>query len=557
MSTVTSRFGALNSLVGPKIPISYRSPVGIGEIYQAAADKFGRVPLVVNTPLDIDPKQRHELDYVEAALLVENLSGALHSAGVRAWDRVAIVKRSSYDTLLIAAAAARIGAIPALISPNLNPLGKALQVLLARLDQPFLFTDEATLEKAGLASADLSHLTKGVIGPAQGGRPLGDLFGGVVPPADPRKGEEPMFITHTGGTTGVPKMAEQSVAGASHVANIEARRSPWSQSPSDTIASCITFVHGRSVYGALTTLTRGSKLLALTSPADGTLLRLFAQHKPTILESHPNQLMAWEHLCDHPDEPFANVRIYFNTFDAAHPRTISKLLEASRQRMPLYLQCYGMTEVGPVTVRAYTRSSIKRISQATDTSSRDLGWPVPFATAFRIVDPETKEPVPRGTTGMIQARTRARCLTFIAQPEKYWKRRHGPWFDTGDFGRATRSRTLQMLDRQVDRIEGVDSCLWLEDTLTTKVPSICEVVVIADAEGVPVPLVWTHGDEPLDHREWAAATRELPGLGAPQQLTSDQLPRTETFKARRFLLRDRLQGRRIEAPADVLLRDGA
>jgi len=553
------RLGRWGAVLGPRIPMSYRDPLSLGQMHALGAEKYGRVPVILQRPLSVDPQSRLELDYVELSNLVDELSGALLKAGVGPWDRLAIVKSSNYDTTLIAAAAARIGAIPALISPNLAPLGEALAVLLTRLGMPFVFTDQATVDAAGLPAERWRRLSRGLIGPVEDGMRLEDLYGGPVPPAQPRTGEEPMFITHTGGTTGVPKMAEQTVAGACHVVNIEARRTPWAQSAGDTLAAAITWVHGRSIYGTMATLSRGTKLIALSGPDVETVLSMCREHKPTIVESHPNHFMQWEGLCDHPDEPFGNVRVFFNTFDAAHPRTIRKLLGASRRRAPIYLQAYGMTEVGPVTMRAYGRRAVERpANDGASTKSRDLGWPVPFATRFRIVDPKTHHPLPRGDIGMIQAKTKARCTGFVDQAQKYWDRRHGGWFDTGDYGRATRMGTLEMLDREVDHIDGVDSCLAIEDILIDRIASIGEVVVVPDDEGTPVPMVSTHDDEPLDLVAWKAATRDIPSIGPPLHLLEADLPRTETFKARRFLLRERIKTERSNGDAaEIALRDGA
>src|SRR4051812_4803813 len=94
----------LRSQLGPRVPV--RKGISMGLVAERAAATHGRIPIYLDRPLDIDPQARHELDYVEFAKLIEEMSAALHAAGVKPWDRVAIVKRSNFDMVAIAWAAA-------------------------------------------------------------------------------------------------------------------------------------------------------------------------------------------------------------------------------------------------------------------------------------------------------------------------------------------------------------------------------------------------------------------------------------------------------------------
>jgi hypothetical protein len=67
---------------------------------------------------------------------------------------------------------------------------------------------------------------------------------------------------------------------------------------------------------------------------------LFARVRPGILEAHPNSFMSWEDLADDPRGPLANVTLFSSTFDAIHPRTVHRLLHASKRRLPLWGQLY-------------------------------------------------------------------------------------------------------------------------------------------------------------------------------------------------------------------------
>ena len=543
--------------LGPRI--SLRKPISVGTLPERAAETFGRVPIHLDRPLDVDPQGRLALDYVEHAQLVAELSAALQAAGVRPWDRVAIAKQPSFDVLTIAAAAARLGAIPALLSPRLD--GEILGVLLDRLDAPCVFTDQATVEAAGLSRERWHGRGRRVIGAVEGGLPLDDLRGGRVPPPTPRRDGEPLLITHTSSTTGISKLVENSVAGVTFNARLEAMP-PLAHSMRELIASCISFVHVRAMVTLMASLSRGSSLLALSSTDDGTVLSTFGKHRPTAVEAHPNVFMRWEQLADHPDDPFGNVRFFFNTFDAAHPRTIGRLLNASRRTFPMWFQVYGQSEVQAISLRAYTRGSARRLSRS-GMRTRSLGWPPP-GVRVRIVDPATQRPVRPGTAGMIQVRTPARSLSFVGTPEKHRERRHGEWFDTGDWGRRTRLGDVEILDRVADRIPGVESCLWIEDVLLDRIPNATEIVLVPDADGRPVPVVCMRDGARLDQSTWQRAARGLGSIGEPVEVAETDLKRTATEKARRYLLTELVS---TGGPADraglahdraeILLRDGS
>jgi len=547
----------LRAQLDPRVGL--RKPISLGVLPRRAADTFGRVPIHLDRPLDVDPQQRPQLDYVAHALLVEELSAAFHAAGVRPWDRVAIVKQPSFDVLTLAAAVARLGAIPALVSARLD--GEILGILLDRLQAPFVFTDQATVEAAGLPFDRWHAPGTRVIGAVEGGLPLEQLWGGAVPAATPRRDDEPVVITHTSSTTGISKLAENSVAGVGFMAFMEAWP-PFAHSRRELVASCISFVHVRAVITTMAALSRGCSLLPLSSTDDETVIATFGRHRPTAVESHPNVFVRWERLCDHPDDLFANVRIFLNSFDAAHPRTIERFLAASRRTFPVWLQVYGQTEVQGISIRGYRRGGPRRMSRR-GTRTRSLGWPIP-GVRVRIVDPATQRRVLPGRPGAIQVKTPARALQFVGTPDKYWERRHGDWFDTGDWGRRGARGDIEIFDRVADRIDGVRSCLWIEDVLMSRIPQAAEIVVVPDAAGLPVPVLCLRDGARLDPAVWHAAADGLGPLGEPVEVAESDLKRTATEKARRYLLSELVSARERtdEAPvahdrADVLLREGA
>jgi acyl-coenzyme A synthetase/AMP-(fatty) acid ligase len=529
-------------------------PINLGVMAELAAERYGRDGhFYLDQPFTWDPQQRVELDYVEFAELVEQMSAVLKQAGVGRRDRVAIIKTPNYDVQALAWAAARIGAIAAPISARLDP--GVLNVLLDRLQPKVLITDPDVVRHARLDAARLRALSCTAIAPVDGGIPVEDLWGGPVPAPSPVKDDEPMIITHTSSTTGVSKMAEASAIGVTFSAQTEAVV-PFAHSPDELFASAISHVHIRGAVTQMASMSRGTPVLGIANPDNETILRLFARYRPTMVETHPNTFVAWEQLADDSSRPFASIRIWLNTFDAIHPRTIRRLLDASERRFPLWFQCYGMTETQVVSVRAYTKRMAARL---VDRDSRTVGWEVP-GVRVRIADPATGERRrSQRQPGMIQAKTPARALSFIGTPEKFAERRHGKWFDTGDWGRRGRWYQVEVLDRIADRIDGVDSCLRLEDLLMDRLPDAEEIIVTPDGTGKPVPVVCMRDGKRLTAEDWQRASAGLPGLGEPFEVSPDQLQRTATVKARRFLLTEMIKSSGSAEPVrpEVALRDGA
>jgi fatty acid CoA ligase FadD22 len=546
---------ATGMLTPRRVPL--RKPVNVGVMAQLAADKFGRSgQIFLDRPFSWDAKHRVELDYVDVAELIEQYSAALAEIGVRRWDRVAIIKTPNYDVQSMAWAAARIGAIPAPLSAKLDP-GIA-NILLERLQPRVIVTDADVAREIGINAARGKALGSRIIAPIPGGTPFEELSNARVPSPAPLRDDEPMMITHTSSTTGISKLGETCARAVTFSAFREAIF-PLVHAPSELFASTISHVHVRGAVTQMASMARGTPVLGIGQPDKAAFLELMQRYRPTIIECHPNAFVEWERLTDHESRPFASVRVFFNTFDAIHPRTISRLLAASERQRPLWLQCYGMTEVQGVSIRAYTRDTLRELDQP---GSRSVGIEVPGVRA-RIADPQTgRRRLRQSEPGMIQVKSPARILSFVGTPEKFSDRRHGKWFDTGDWGRRGPWGRLEVLDRVADRIEGVESCLRIEDVLLARLPNAEEVVVVDDGTGRPVPVICLRNGRGIDPAQWRVVSDGLGALGDPVVIRVDSLRRTATAKPRRYLLTQLIKNGQLDMPQGAndpvaMLREGA
>lgn len=516
--------------------------VGLGTVTDLAAGHHGAVRMLFDRPLDVDPGAGDASDFVALARLIADLAASLHAAGVRRDDRVVVLKRESFDVVLLACAVARLGALPVLLSGRLPR--DAAAALVERADAPVVVTDEDTATSGALAGVALGRRARVVLsvaGDVAGAVRLDDVRGAPAVPPAPRRGDEPAVVTHTSGTTGVPKLAVHSARGITAQGRAQVHAAARLLRSDDLLAMCRSWVHARSVAGWIALNALGLPEIALCDPDPARVRDLFVRHRPSVVEAYPNVYILWERLASDPAGPFANVKLFFSTFDSAHPRTARRLLRASRRAFPVYVQAYGQTEIGPGTVRVQARWL------PSGRSSRSVGRPVRGMTRVRVCDPATGEELPRGRVGAIQVHSRARCLTYLGDDDLAARNRSGEWWSMGDLGYLTRWGTLHFLDRDVDRVEGVDSTQRVEDVLLDRLPDLTEVAIVGLPGRPPQPVVCTYDDVPLDRDAWAAATAGLPPLGEPLQCRWDELPRTATWKLRRPELRRRLEAGELRA----------
>lgn len=520
----------------------------LGTLFEDVAACGHSTEFHLSRPLDIAPGMGTVLDARSLAMLVRTAAGWFAAAGVEPGDRVAISKRDHWDLVLLCCAAARLGAVPVPLSASLEP--DVLGVLLGRLDPALLVLDaarRAETRRAGLAAARTLVLDHGPDhGPAgEGGDSsvlsLDDVRGHRPPAFRRPRPDDPLVILHTSGTTGVSKLVAHSTRTLlRRLAGFEAHRWPVLASrPDDVVAAAFSFAHGRALaWTAAVSALGPAKMVVITSADWDEAGRPLEEHRPTILEAQPSTFVRWRSRAR--TEAFDRVRLYVSTFDAVHPPTMRAFLGVTRHPCPIWMQGWGQTETGPLTFRFFTRRALRarRGEDGGPPTTRDLGRPVPGRTRLRVLDRETLRPVPRGTAGLVVCSTKALCLDYVGERERYLRKRSGRWFITGDLGVVTRSGRLLLLDREADALPGA-SCVEMEDLIEDRLPGVAECVVLG-VRGGPAQPVLVLGDGHLDPDRWRNAVQDLPELAEPILMDGDRLPRTATGKVRRAALREQL-----------------
>ncbi|ONI75198.1 long-chain acyl-CoA synthetase [Actinosynnema sp. ALI-1.44] len=473
----------------------------------AGADTLVRL----DRPFDIAPDRGDTYTVAQLADLVRHTAGWLHENGVRPGDRVAIVKRNHWDYDLLACAAVRIGAIPAKLS-GLLP-GESLEILVKRLDAAVVVADRDI--PGARRVLRIEEFTR------------------ARPPVPHRRpADAPLIICHTSGTTGVPKLVVHTTRTIiDRLARPESVRWPVvGIRRDDVLAQASSYAHGRTFCWTASAMCLAPRDILILSDASAAA-RVFADHPPTVVEALPSVYARWRPLAAGAANPFRAVRRFVSTYDAMHPPVIRAMLTASHRRNPLWMQSWGQSETGPLTFRFLTRRTVA--------TTRGLGRPLPGLTRLRVVDPVTFQPVPRGVPGLIFARTRARCVTYVGERDRWSAKAEGEWWNTGDVGVLDRTGAVTLLDREVDTVPGL-SCLAVEDAVEDRLPSIVECVLLAAADRPPIPVVVSENGLAAD--DWRSAVRGLPPMAEPVVLRWDEVPRTATGKVRRLELLGRITG---------------
>lgn len=490
-----------------------------------AAKRFPDAEFVLDRPLDVAPHLGTRLSYATMAELVERLAAELAARGVRAGDVVAVYKKQNADLLLAACALARVGAIPAMLSPSL-PLPEAT-ALLDRLGPAHVLSSHGKLD-------DREAIVAESVGQAVSAG-WGTAFT-PVPRVEPPAPEDTYLITHTSGTTGLSKLVPQARRGTQMPVTLQvviARALRFR----DPFAMAVSFVHARTFAAYAAALRLGIRVIMISDPSPENALPLLREYGPGAVETHPNMAMGWEAELRRDPSPFERVRVVLSTFDAIHPRTIKTLMNACGRRSPLYFQNYGQSETGPVTQKMYTLRSMHRIDD------RCVGRNFPGMTKVRVVD-ENGRPVKRGQVGRIAIQSKGMGLDYLGEHDRYTGNFVDGWWLMGDYGYLDRTGQLIMEDRGNDRIPGVDSVLRVEDRIIDALPEVREALLLGDADEQFLVYIPYEGATVDPQR-----LREVAGLPADSpvrllQMSWQDIPMTSTWKVRRHLLLAALKQRR-------------
>ena len=470
------------------------------------------------------PELGLETSYQDALKSIDRRAKQLARLGIKAGTKVMVYKSPAFDTYLLALALTKLGAVPVMVSYHLG--AEVIKVFGQRLGQGHaLIYDQKTAKNVSqLATPNgSSYLSLDSILDAKEVNELESTKFDLDAIA---------YMTHTSGTTGIPKLI-------CHSCSSMGWRTLWQKRVLDLMQErklcsfLVSPVHSRFNIGVSSLMSLGFPMMPLSNPDLSSVEAAFRAHPPYAVETHPNHFVQWRGLAQgHPDL-FKETKYFHSTFDAINGDTMASFLKAAKANHPVFLQVYGQSECGPMILRPHRLRSLANLE------ARDMGLGLGDLTEARICDAEGN-PVKQGQPGHIQLYSKGRALTYYQEEERFAENVYGEWWDSGDYGYIDQRGHLYLQDRQVDLVEDLPSTLALEDVLLDKLDFLAEVVIIRDPKGYAQPVIAVNDGMTMEWTAWWEVTSDMPFMNKPIVIDWLEYPRTETMKIKRSSLYDLL-----------------
>ncbi|WP_405594791.1 acyl--CoA ligase [Streptomyces sp. NBC_01410] len=495
--------------------------------------------LTFDTEVDGHPAWQ-SLTLAELGDRVAARAAALHSLGVKPRDPVAVFVTAGADQVLSYLALARLGAIPALVNGRL-PAEQAAEYI-KRLRAVGVIADAAHWDAlSGFASetpllADPADLGKG--DPASAPQPYR------------HHGNEPVVITHSSGTTGLPKAVTHSHH--SLFAAIRHRLSLPKGQGLDRMLGALPSAHAAMVIAVNLALTNRAQLAVLSQQTGGPVLDAIESWQP---QSVLGFATTWSELAgeDLSTRNMDSVRIWWNTGDCAHEAHIRKLIAVGRRESvssqgrvsrpgSFFVDGLGSTEMG---------HSQFFITHTPDTTryGRCIGKPHAFSDVA-VVDDDGEKLGP-GQVGQLAVNAPTLSLGYWNDSVTTFRTRRDGYFLTGDLVFRDDDGYYYHVDRAVDAVDLGEGrklfTMLCEEKVLADCAEVleCTVVAVQTDSGVVTSvllLLDPQADQDTDRTAEVLAALEPHVASTVERVvvvSPDRIPLGATGKVRKILLRQR------------------
>jgi acyl-[acyl-carrier-protein]-phospholipid O-acyltransferase/long-chain-fatty-acid--[acyl-carrier-protein] ligase len=247
-------------------------------------------------------------------------------------------------------------------------------------------------------------------------------------------------VLFSSGSTGEPKgvvLTHRNLqAGCEAVAQIV----PFA--PQDRLASVLPLFHSFGNMALWYVIGQGAGIVFHPNPLDaGAVGEMTARHGATVLIATPTFLQLYLRRVE-PGQ-FGSLRMVLTGAE----KLTDELADAFADRFGLRpVQGYGATECSPVIATSAPGYRAAGFYQA-GTRRGSVGRPVPGVTV-RIVDPETRQPIPAGAEGLVLVRGANVMQGYLGRDDLTAEVLRDGFYDTGDIGRLDEDGFLFLTDRR-------------------------------------------------------------------------------------------------------------
>jgi acyl-CoA synthetase (AMP-forming)/AMP-acid ligase II len=460
---------------------------------------------------------------------VRRLAGALTQLGVKRGDVVAFLDKNHPACVELTVAAAMLGAANAIV--NFRLAGDEMDYVLNDSGAKVLIVGKELKPGIDMIRQKLTNVERVIEVTAQGED--GDEYEAMLATAQPvdrspdLEPDDVCIIMYSSGTTGRPKGV--ALTQANVIAHTVNGFDGWELDEGDKNLVAMPLFHVAGSSYIQFGLHTGTPSI-MTRDADGASLAggIFKGANRTFLV--PAVLAKVLEAGDDVVKLFGALKTYAY---GASPMPLP-LLRSALQAWPDtdFIQAYGLTEVCGVISRLmpedHRADNEERLSSA--------GKPVPGAEV-RVVDPDTREDVPRGQQGELWFRTAQLMKGYLNRPDATAEAiTKDGWFRTGDIGRVDEDGYLFVEDRLKDMIiSGGENIYSIEvEQVIAEHPAVAEVAIIGVPDekwGESVKAVVTLDGEASEKEIIAFARERLAAYKCPKTVdVVGELPRSPTGK---------------------------
>lgn len=515
----------------------------IGDNLDATALQHGDREALVDVP------GGRRWTYTELVGDVNQLARAFIASGVRTGDRVGIWAPNCAEWTLVQLATAKIGAVLVTINPAYRT--HELSFVLRQAGVSTLVTAES------FRGSDYPEMVAQVRGECPdlvqvlviGRESWEALLGGAHQVSPARLGElqaelspeDPINIQYTSGTTGFPKGATLSHRNILNNGWFVGEGCRYRAR--DIICIPVPFYHCFGmVMGNLAAVTHGACMVIPGPGFDAAAtLRAVRQEQCTSLYGVPTMFIALKELIESEgeftEEDLTSVRTGIMAGSLCPESVMRWLIDAGVREMTI---CYGMTETSPVSTQ----------TSPTDPFEKKVGTVgrVGPHLEVQIVDPVTREVVPRGEPGEFCTKGYSVMLGYWEDPERTAEVLHDGWMTTGDIGVMDDQGYVQITGRIKDMVIRGGENIYpreVEEFLLTHPDVVdAQVVGVPDERYGEELMAWVRmraGAEPLTVEAVTEfCTGSLARYKIPRHVqVIDEFPMTVTGKVRKVELRER------------------
>ncbi len=491
----------------------------------------------------VDRAQGLRMTYAELGAEVNRLARGLVDAGLQRGDRVGIWAPNCAEWVLTQYATAKVGAVLVNINPAYRShevtfvLGQA-GIRMMVVAESFKGSDYPAMVDA--ARAECPALEKVFV---IGGQSWHDLLERADKVSPERLAmisaeldtHDAINIQYTSGTTGFPKGATLSHHNILNNGHLVGELCHYTEA--DRICIPVPFYHCFGmVMGNLAATSHGACMVIPAPGFDPALtLEAVADERCTSLYGVPTMFIAEWSLADFETYDISSVRTGIMAGSPCPASMMTKLIEAGIDEMTI---CYGMTETSPVSTQNRTDDSFERKVGTVGSVHPHL--------EIKVVDPLTRETLPRGEAGEFCTKGYSVMLGYWEEPEKTAEVLADGWMHTGDIAVMDEHGFVEITGRIKDMVIRGGENIYpreVEEFLYTH-PDVldAQVIGVPDEKYGEELCAWVRmreGAEPLTAeavREFASG--RLARFKIPRYVrVVEEFPMTVTGKVRKVEMR--------------------